>query len=290
MLRFLHWRSLFRRNKFEREMADEFAFHLDARIQDLVRSGLSQKEADRQARVEFGGKERYRDECRESHRVHWLDELERNGRYTLRNLLKSPTFPLTAILSLAFGLAAVGVTFAVVDTVLLRPLPFAKSNRIVTLSQKLPFLGGGPSVVTADEFQKWQQTGLFESCALVDAAQYTLEEQGHPERIYGASVTPDFFRVFRLDPLVGRSFSASDATEASSAVVILSHQLWVRHFGGDRSVVGKTIHLSGKAMTVIGVMPVGFDFPRLADVASIMSWAPEQAEFWVPFVITAKTI
>lgn len=290
MFRLLHWRSIFRRKKFEGEMADEFAFHLQARTQDLIRSGLSPQEAARRARVEFGGKERYRMECRESHRIAWLDELGRNSRHALRNLRKAPAFSLIAILSLALGLAAVGVMFAVVDTILLRPLPFAESGRIVTISQKVPFLRSSPTVVTADEFQRWQRSGLFQSAALIDTSAYTFEENGRSERIYGASVTPDFFRVFGLQPIAGRGFSADDATEGRSHVIVLSHQLWARDFASDRQIIGKTIHLSGTAMTVIGVMPAGFNFPRLADVSQIMNWAPERTEFWQPFVITPKIV
>ena len=92
MLRFLHWRSLFRRGKFEAEMAAELTFHLRSRTEDLIRSGLSTGEAERRARLEFGGQERYRAECREAHRVHWLDEMARNVRYALRTLRKSPAF------------------------------------------------------------------------------------------------------------------------------------------------------------------------------------------------------
>jgi putative ABC transport system permease protein len=290
MLRFLHWRSLFRRQKFEEEMANEFAFHLQARTEDLMRSGIALQEAERRARLEFGGKQRYRAECRESHRVHWLDEMTRNLTYALRNLRKAPLFALAEIIPLALGLAAVGVTFAVVNTVLLRPLPFSKSDRIVTISQKIPLLSAAPTAVTADEFQRWQRSGLFESAALIDTAEYTLQDQERPERIYGAAVTPDFFRVFDVHPIMGRGLSADDVTNGHSNVVVLNHRLWVRHFGSDRSVIGKTIRFSGMPMTVIGVMPASFDFPRLADISAIVNWAPEQAEFWTPFVITPRII
>ena len=290
MFQFLHWRAAVRRKRFEAEMTDELAFHQQSRAEDLIRSGLSPQEAERRARLEFGSKERYRAECRDSHRLHWLDEWSRNTRYALRNLIHSPLYSLTGIASLALGLAAVSVTFAVVDTILLRPLPFAQSDRIVTISQKIPFLGSSPSVVTADEFQRWQMTGLFKSAALIDSAQYTLERLGHPERIYGASVTPDFFRVFGLQPVIGRGFSASDAAEDRSNVIVLSHRLWTRAFEGDPRVVGRTIHLSGAPWTVIGVMPTGFEFPRLADVSQIMNWAPKQSEFWIPFAITPKIV
>lgn len=288
MLRLPRWRSLVRRKRFEGEIADEFAFHMQARTEDLIRKGLSPQEAERRARVEFGEKERYRAECRESHGLHWLDEIVRGAGYAVRNLHKSPIFSLAAIVPLALGLASVGVTFAVVDTILLRPLPFAKSDRVVTISQKIPFLGSSATVVTAEEFQIWQKSGVFESSALLDTAEYTLEEQGHPRRIYGASVTPDFFRVFGLLPIAGRGFSAGDAAEGRGNVIVLSHQLWTRYFGSDRNVIGKTIRLSHTPMTVIGVMPAGFDFPRLAEVSAIMNWAPEQTEFWTPLAITPK--
>jgi predicted permease len=290
MLRLLRWRSVFRRNKFESDMSDEFAFHLKARTEDLIRSGLSSQEAERRARLEFGGNPRYQAECRESHRVHWVDEVARNTRYALRSLVKAPLSSLTGILSLALGLAAVGITFAVVDTVLLRPLPFAQSDRVVTISQLVPLFGSSPTVVTPGEFLAWERSGVFESAALIDTAAYTLEREGRPERIYGASVTPNFFRVFDLQPILGRAFSTDDTIHGRDNVIVLSHQLWARDFGSDRSIVGKTIHLSGAPMTVIAVMPVGFDFPRLADVSQIMSWAPQQTEFWTPFVITPQII
>lgn len=130
----------------------------------------------------------------------------------------------------------------------------------------------------------------FRSAALVDTAQYTLERQGHPERIYGASVTADFFRVFGLQPILGRGFSMDGGVEARKGVIVLSHRLWVRDFVSDPNVIGRTVHLSGTPMTVIGVMPAGFAFPRLVDVSQIMNWAPEQSEFWIPFVITPQTL
>ena len=137
---FLHWRSLFRRRRFEAEMSDEIAFHLEARTADLVRSGLPPAEAERQARLEFGARERYRAECRESHRIDWADEIRRNLKLSLRSIRHGPLFSFTTIASLALGLAAVAITFTVVDTILLRPLPFAQSGRIVSLSQLVPFL------------------------------------------------------------------------------------------------------------------------------------------------------
>jgi putative ABC transport system permease protein len=282
--------SLFHRKTLNAGMADEFAFHMQARAEHLMRGGLSREAAERIARLEFGSEERYRAECRESGGWHWLDELAGDARYAVRNLRKSPAFSIAAIVPLALGLAAVAVMFAVVNTILLQPLPFNRPDRVVTISQKVPLLSASPTVITADEFQLWEKSGLFESAAIVDAVQYTLEGRGHPERIYGTTVTPDFFRVFKLQPVMGRGFSASDAVEGAAPVILLSHQLWVRRFESDRNIVGQTVLLSGARATVIGVMPAGFDFPRLADVSAIMNWAPEQSEFWTPLAITPKMI
>jgi predicted permease len=271
-------------------MLDEFSFHREARTEDLMRSGYSREEAERRASIEFGGNEHYREECRESHRLHWLDEMGRDARYAIRHVRGNPGFSTLAIVSLAIGLGAVGLMFAVTDTVLLRPLPFAQSERIVSISQRIPILGSSPSVVTAEEFQHWQKSGLFESAAIIDMAEYTIEKNHRPERIYGASVTPEFFRVFQVRPVKGRSFTEGDAREASSNVIVLSDALWTRDFGKDPAVIGETIRLSGTPFTVIGVMPPGFDFPRLADVSQLMNWAPEHTEFWTPFVIGPKVI
>ncbi len=191
---------------------------------------------------------------------------------------------------LALGLAAVGVTFSVVRTVLLRPLPFRDPNRMVVVANDVPGFGSGPGVCTIAEFELWRRSGLFETAAAMDTADYTLEGHGRPERIYGARVTADFFRVFGVTPVLGRTLAREDAATGHDNVIVLSHQVWVRSFQSDKRIVGKTVLLSGSPMTVIGIMPPGFEFPRLADVRTLMSWAPEKSEFWVPLAVTQKAI
>ncbi len=211
-------------------------------------------------------------------------------RYALRQLLKNPGFTVVAVLTLAVGLAAVNTIFAVVETVLLRPLNFPRSDRIFVVSQSNPALGSGPSVVTLQEFQRWQQSGLFEQAAAIDTKEYTLLGPEKAERLFGVRVTPDFFQVFEVQPFLGHGFLAEDATPGHDHVIVLSHQLWMRSFGGDRNVIGKPIRMGEGLMTVIGVMPPRFDFPRLADVRTIMSWAPEQSDFWTPLIVTEKLL
>lgn len=211
-------------------------------------------------------------------------------RSALRQLRRNPGFTAIAVLTLALGLAAVNTIFALVQAVLLRPLNFPHSRRIVVIANSNLVLGSGPSVVTLQEFQRWQQSGLFERAAAMDTAERTLLGTERAERLFGVRVTPDFFQVFGVQPFLGRGFVAEDAMPGHNHVIVLGHQLWMRSFGGDRSVVGKSIRMGGGLMTVIGVMPPRFDFPRLADVRTIMSWAPEQTEFWTPLTITEKLL
>ena len=199
-------------------------------------------------------------------------------------------YSLMPTLLLGLGLGAVGLTYAVVNTVLIRPLDYPHPERIVAVSQTIPFLRSSPTVCTGAQFQRWQRSDLFEFAALLDTAEYTLGAGGgRPERVYGASVTPEFFHVFGVQPILGRGLFPEDSQEQSH-VIVLSHELWARRFASDRGIVGKSVRFDETLMTVIGVMPAQFNYPRFTDLAAVMSWAPEQTEFWTPFVITPKIV
>jgi putative ABC transport system permease protein len=219
-----------------------------------------------------------------------MSTLFQDLKFGLRMLAKNPGFTAVAVLTLALGLAAVNTIFAVVNTILLRPLDFPDSERIFSLSQTVPVIKSGPMVASLAEFQLWEKSGLFEHAAAFGRAGYTRIGTGRAERLIGVSVTPDFFRVFGVQPFLGRGFEAEDATPGHDNVIILSHQLWMSSFGGDRGIVGRSILMSEGPMTVIGVMPPRFDFPRLADVRTIMFWAPDQTQFWTPLTITQAVV
>ena len=194
------------------------------------------------------------------------------------------------MLTLTLGLAGVNTIFSVLNTVLLRPLPFRHADRLVTITETVPFMGSGPQICTLDEFQRWQKSSLLDAAAAVNTMELTLAGSQRSELLFGAKVTPDFFRVFGVSPLLGRGFLQQDASPGHEHVIVLSHQLWARRFGHDPALVGKSIQFSGVTMAVIGVAPPRFDFPRLADVGAVMRFAPEQTEFWTPLVITQKMI
>jgi putative ABC transport system permease protein len=209
--------------------------------------------------------------------------------YALRSLRASWGFAALFVLTLALGLAGVNTIFSVLNTVILRPLPFKHADRLVTITETVPFMGSGPQICTLDEFQRWQKSGFLDEATAINTMDLTLTGD-RAELLFGARVTPDFFRVFGIPLFLGRGFLPEDATLGHEHVIVLSHELWARRFGSDPTIVGKSIQFSGASMTVIGVAPPRFDFPRLADVGAVMHFAPEQTEFWTPLVITQKTI
>jgi predicted permease len=211
-------------------------------------------------------------------------------RYALRRLRTGWGFAALFVLTLALGLTGVNTIFSVLNTVILRPLPFEHADRLVTITETVPFMGSGPQVCTIDEFQRWQKSSLLDYGAAINTMDFTLHGRDRAELLFGAKVTPDFFRVFGISPLLGRDFRQEDAAPGHEQVIILSHELWARRFGSDPAIVGKSIRFTGATMTVIGVAPPRFDFPRLADVGAVMRFAPEQTEFWTPLVITQKMI
>lgn len=211
-------------------------------------------------------------------------------RCALRGLLRNWRFASLFVLTLALGLSAVTTVFSVLNTVVLRPLPFKNADRLVTITETVPFMGNGPHICTLDEFQRWQKSGLLDYAAAINTMDLTLTGKDRAELLSGARVTPDFFRVFGISPLLGRDFRQEDAAPGHEHVVILSHELWARRFASNPAILGNSIQFSGATMTVIGVAPPRFNFPRLTDVGAVMRFAPEQTEFWTPLVITQKMI
>ena len=150
------------------------------------------------------------------------------------------------VLTLTLGLAGVNTIFSVLNTVILRQVPFEHADRLVTVTETVPFMGSGPQICTLDEFQRWQKSGLLDDITAINTMDLTLTGTDRTELLFGARVTPDFFRVFGISPLLGRGFLPEDATLGREHVIILSHELWVRRFGSDPAIVGKSIQFSGE--------------------------------------------
>jgi putative ABC transport system permease protein len=182
-------------------------------------------------------------------------------RYGARTLLKAPGFAAVAILTLALGIGATSAIFSFVDGALLRPLPYANPERNLQVWEKPP--GGGNNVVSALNFLDWKsQSTAFETMVASSGGSVTLTGQGDPVMLRAGRVSAGYFDVFRIEPLIGRTFARDEDTPGKEHVVVLSHRLWTAQFGGDAGIVGQAITLDGEPYTVIGVMPAGSAFDR----------------------------
>jgi predicted permease len=178
-------------------------------------------------------------------------------RYAIRQLLKSPGFTIAAVTTLALGIGANTAVFSVVDQVLLHPLPYAESDRIVKVTQTfegVPTEDASP----ANYIDMVAQNHAFAEMAASRGWQGSLSSGDRPERVKGTMVTPNFFALFEINPILGRGLMASDAQPGNDHVVVLGYGLWQRYFGADRAVVGRNIRLNGEQFAVVGVMPPNF--------------------------------
>ena len=262
------------RTRKEREMDEEMRFHIDAHVADLVGRGVAQQEAQRQARVEFGGIETAKEECRDAVGVSFLETLFQDVRHGIRAMLRTPVFTAIAVIVLALGIGANTAIFSVVDAVLLRPLAYRDSDRLVTILMN----GEGP--VSVANYIDWRdQSHSFAAMGAADYWSPNLTGVDAPEHIAGLKVTQSLFPMLGVDPLLGRVFVEGEDKDGADREVILSYRLWQRRFSSERNVLGKPIVLDGNAYTVVGVMPEGFHFAPF--------WATK-AELWVPNAFGAR--
>jgi predicted permease len=270
-MRLEHWfytiplrlRSLFRRSKVERELEEELQIHLDQQVKQKIAMGETPEEAGYAALRAIDGMERRKEECRDARRVRWLEDLVQDVGYAARTLSKMPGFTVIAALVLALGIGANAAVFTIVNGVLLRPLPFSEPERLFLISyapKNNPFIPLGP--IMSDRaylaFREWDQ--VFESIATFDRESHpvTLTGAGEPVEVNALEVTPDFLRVLREHPGLGRDFLPEGQGDAN--VVLLGDRLWHARFGGDPAITGKAITLDGVSYTVVGVTPPSFAF------------------------------
>jgi putative ABC transport system permease protein len=264
-------RNLFRRDRVERDLGDEIDGYADLLIEEKIAQGMSRDDARRAALLEIGGVDQVKEHVRDVRVGAWLDVLRQDVRFGIRTLIRRPAFAAVAVLTLGVGMGATTAIFSLIDSVLLKPLPFRKPDRLVTVWEVRPRFNQPRIQVSPANYVDWkQQVQAFESLAAYYNSFVNLTGAGTPERLVAAQVTPNLFPTLGVDPLVGRSFVAPEGIPGQSAVAILSYELWQRRFGGDRGIVGKTIHLDGQPHLVVGVMPRRFQFPR----EGIQVWTP----------------
>jgi putative ABC transport system permease protein len=190
--------------------------------------------------------------------------------YGFRMLRKSPAFTLIAVAALALGIASTTAIFSVVDTVLLHPLPYPESNRILRVTESERKTGGGENSLSPANFLDWQaQNHVFSCMAVSRGSPVNISGGDRPERVRGTVTSPDFFPLFGVNPVLGRTLLPDDNRPGNDHVVVLSSGLWNRRFGSDRNLVGRNITINGEPYTVVGVMPASFN-------------PDDYAELWFP--------
>ena len=279
---------LFRRSRVELEMDEELCTHIANRAEDLMRSGLPRTEAERRARIEFGGYQKYKEEIRESLGAHFIETLLQDIRYAFRMLRKSPGFSAVAVLTLALGIGASTAVFSLVNAVLLKPLPYPHAERIVFPWRQTPpglNLGfdkvpwGRPAFLRMSrELTTFSALGAFQSDS------FNLTGSGQPLRLDALRASAGFFPALGVSPFLGRTFTDGEDQPGHEREVILNNGLWRSRFAASLSILGQTIELNGAPYTVIGVMPAGFSFPRANEMPGGFTFAPE-VQIWVPLAL-----
>ncbi|MDQ1557189.1 MAG: hypothetical protein QOD32_249 [Pyrinomonadaceae bacterium] len=211
-------------------------------------------------------------------------------RYGFRMLWKSPGFTLVTVLALALGIGANTAIFSVVNTVLLRPLPFERPEQLVLLWETHPFgkqLGYEHLPGSTANFTDWrrQQSELFEGMAALDSWNVALTGRDEPQRLTGVKASANLFSLLRVEPAAGRGFRAEDERPGANRVVVISHGLWQRRFGSDPSVLNQTLTLDGDSYTIVGIMPAAVTFPQDMGLPAFFDFSAK-TDLWTPYALT----
>jgi putative ABC transport system permease protein len=273
--------ALFRRQQSERELDDELRAYLETSISEKVRAGMGREAAARAARIEMGSLEAVKDHTRDAGWESLVENTWQDVRYSIRSLRHSLGFAVTAVLTLALGIGANAAMFAVVNAVLLKPLPFSDPERLMLVHLTLPdsevaHLGGLRentwSYAKYRAFLEVQQT--FDSAAIFAGRDFTLAGDGDPEQVRGEVISEGYDALLGVVPTMGRSFTEEEAHRpGASAVAIIGHGLWTRRYGKDPAILGRAIQVNSTPYTVVGVLPAGF------------RGLTGEAEIWTPVAV-----
>lgn len=255
-------KNLLYRRRVERDLTAEVDSYLELLTAEKIAAGLTPAAARRAARLELGGAEVVKEEVRDARAGALLDEVSRDLRYAFRGLRRSPGFSGFAVVTFALAIGGITLVTTLVNAVLLKPLPYPDADRLVVVAEVDAQNRVGGYVVAAPNYQDWERRNrVFEGMALYEYVGFNLSGEGQPEQVGGLRVTSRLFEVLRATPLLGRGFVPMDDSGRSGRIVILSHRLWQRRYGGDSAIVGRAIRINKAPSVVVGVMPRGFAFP-----------------------------
>jgi putative ABC transport system permease protein len=278
------FRRLFHRRRLDSELAGEIRAHIEERAGELMDAGMNRGDALSAARAQFGNPTFLLEESRQVWSYAVIENALRDLRIAARALRKNPLFTAVAVATLALGIGANAAIFSLINAVMLRPLPFPQPDRIVMLwevpSKRLQAAAAGPvagqNPVSPINFMEWRERAhSFEAMAAIAPFPMGLSGYGQPREVDALQVSADFFRVLGVAPLMGRVFTAAEDVPDGPPVVVLSYGLWRQQFGGDQSLLGRSVQLHDEPYKVIGVMPETFDLPF------------QHAEIWVPVQIAS---
>ena len=247
--------SLFFTRKLDTDLEEELRTHIDLAIEENLRRGMSQRQARTAALRSFGGVTQIRETYREQRGILMLEQMKRDLRFGLRQLRKSPGFAITAILTLALGVGANTAIFTLIDSIVLRPLPFPDQDRLVTISANGFFPKGWIRALqqNSQSFSSISAYGLN--------AESNIAGTDSAERVFGSRVTVNIFDTLGIHPALGSFFASENSLEGQDHVVVLSYGYWRERFAQSSNAIGQTIRVDGVSRRIIGVMPAGIQFP-----------------------------
>ena len=251
--------ALFRRRHHDDELDEEMRFHLEMETRRLIESGMPEREARRRARRDFGGVERHKDDTRDERGASAFFDALSDLRFAVRSLRHRPGLTAAATLTLALGIGATSTVFGVVKRVLLTPLPYDHPDRVVAVWSA--WKGFDQTWLSYDEWEGWKaRVPAFADIGLYSDGAATIDGDS-PERVRSAAVQANIFTILGPRLEHGRGFTTDEDRPGGPMVAVLSYELWQRRFGGDPSIIGHTIQVSGKDRKIIGILPSGFQLP-----------------------------
>ena len=266
--------NLFRRSRIDREIVDELQSHIDLRIDANLAAGMSQEEARRDALLRFGNPTATRERVASADAALAAESVWSDVRYGWRQLLKSPGFAITAVLTLTIGIGANTAMFSSMDAVVLHPLAVPQLDRVVTVDEEQD---GGYHQVTLANYEDWRrQSRSFEALAAYSDANMSLTGAGDAVHVNVALTSANFFSVMRTQALIGRAFAESECQPGRDGEAVLSYGFWQRRFGGDPAVQGRKIVLDQRTYTVVGVLPKTMQYPSVDDLYLPLAPTPQQ--------------
>ena len=258
----LRLKGVFLKDARERDFENEIESHLQMHIDDNIRAGMSPQEAKRVAVMKLGGVDQTKEAYRDRGTIPFIESIMQDLRFSLRQLRRNPAVTIAALLTLAAAIGANTAIFSVVNAVLLRPLPYPNSDRIVSINTTSSLRGLDDQVLSDAEFNEFKdQSQTLEKMAAYASAALNLGDVAEPKRIGYTEVSVDFFSVLGVTPHLGRTFTPEEDMPGYEPRVVMSYRLWQSQYASDPNIVGKTIQLNGRNRLVVGVMPQGFHFP-----------------------------